>query len=177
MKKLILGIVLLLSTIHIYAQNSTGEKWTDRLVFGGGGGGGSIPGGFLISLSPAVGYKVTDDFIAGVQIPYIFVSEKIFNKTVNTHHYGISPFARYFFSDKFFVHGEFENMSFQTIDPVKIEPSTRLWFTSPMIGAGYNMSFGEGRSGAYIMALYILNYDTNRSLYGSPLVLRVGFLL
>lgn len=113
MKKLLLAITLITVTAALYANpGGEGEKRKGfdprRLVFGG-----SIGFGFgsddywAISLSPQVGYRLTDRFIAGVGVSYAYSQENvsfIYDYKLKKNQFGLNVFAEYNFLKRLFVY-------------------------------------------------------------------------
>lgn len=167
---------LLLSNITFsqYRPSSAGGNGGDiseKVYFGGGGG---FSGGnqfTSISLSPLVGYKITEEFSAGVQITYQFTKLGDFTAS----NYGGGPFGLYAFSDKIFAYSQFEYLNVQPL-LVGGGKADRLDFTSFFVGLGYNEPIG--RNVAFqIIGLYNLMYgDGTNSPYNSPIQFRVGIV-
>ena len=73
------------------------------------------------------------------------------------------------------AHGEYETLNWQFFDP-NADAVIRDWVPGLLIGGGYQQKIGE-RSGFQILILYNLIYDSLRSPYNEPYVIRVGFTL
>ncbi|MGD1840722.1 MAG: hypothetical protein ACFB0B_07480 [Thermonemataceae bacterium] len=150
----------------------------ERFTFGGNFGlsFGSIT---AIELSPAIGYKVTENLIPGVGGTYMYFSTQATNGVqtfdIETSVYGFRGFLQYIIFENFFLWGEFEtlNVEVANFDTDQLE---REWVNSPFIGGGYRVPMGF-RGAFNFTVLYNLNYQDNRSPYPSPLVIRAGFLL
>jgi hypothetical protein len=142
----------------------------DHLVYGGNLGlsFGSVTN---ISVSPLVGYKVTDKFIPGIGLTYNYLK---FNypgyseKGINI--YGGSIWSRYYILDNVFLHGEYESLNGEW-DPY-FRPGYRYYLNSLLVGGGYREDFGGLSS--YILVLYNVTYNED-SPYPSPLIIRAGF--
>ncbi len=155
-----------------FAQPKTKPPYslTDHLVYGGNIGlnFGNVTS---ISVSPMVGYKVTDKFTPGIGLTYNYLR---FNYpgyiTESTHIYGGSLWARYYILDNIFLHGEYESLNGEW-DPY-VRPNYRYYLNSALIGGGYRESIGGFSS--YVLVLYNVTYSED-SPYANPLVLRVGF--
>ncbi len=145
-----------------------------RLTYGGNFGlqFGNITS---INLSPLVGYRITDNFIAGVGVTYIYYSFRTPNYSYKTSLYGGRLFSRYYILESVFLHGELELLNFEYYDPIFLEKS-RYWYTTPMIGAGYS---SNGRLGGFTAtALYAFGSENPKSpYYGNPWVFQIGFFL
>jgi hypothetical protein len=187
-------IFLLLLTASAYAQQDSlfvkrnreefKEKpaWTEKITFGGNFG---LQFGRItqINISPLIGYRITDKFVAGGGPSYIYTSYKYSNglKVENTI-LGGRAFAQHVVFENLAVRGEFEYLSIEY--PVAYNGTdfikNKEWVANPLIGLSYNLPIGRKASFG-ITALYNLNYQNrlNRQyLYGSsPIVIRAGFML
>lgn len=187
-------VVLLLLTGSAYAQQDSlfvkrkneefREKpaWTEKITFGGNFG---LQFGRItqINISPLIGYRITDKFVAGGGPSYIYTSYKYSNglKVENTI-LGGRVFGQHIIFENLAARAEFEYLSieypvgFNGTDFIK----TKEWVANPLVGLSYNLPLGR-KSSFNITALYNLNYQNslNRQyLYGnSPLVIRAGFML
>ncbi|MEM9830961.1 MAG: hypothetical protein AAF944_09995 [Bacteroidota bacterium] len=126
-----------------------------------------------IEVSPMVGYRFTNKFMAGPGITYRYFKVRGFEASSI---YGPRAFARYVINRQFFVQSEYENLSveFPTGDPRA--PVTREWVPGLFVGGGLFQPIGE-RAGFMIGAFYNLSHDNIRSPYNSPWVFNVGFTL
>jgi hypothetical protein len=171
---------LLVFTCDLRAQDYSNSskssgKFTDRLVTGGNLG-MQFGTQTMIDLSPMIGYKITDRFVAGIGITYRYYRSRdlIYNYVFKTSIYGGSVFARYYVLENLFAHVEYEGLSLETkyFDPYyQAHTSTRFWVGSPMAGVGYRQAIGE-RASFNIMLLYNFN-ETMYSPYNNPII-RVG---
>ncbi|MEP5614304.1 MAG: hypothetical protein ABJP45_18785 [Cyclobacteriaceae bacterium] len=161
--------VLMLLSIGLAAQSN----WTDRFYFGGGFGLSAGGNGTNVSLSPQVGYKVTDRYSVGVGITYQYVKIKGIDTSINN--YGWSVFNRYNITRQFFAYSEFENLQFEYFTSLSPERTARGGYNSLLIGAGYSESLA-GRASFNISALYNVLYDPADPVqpYNSPWVIRAG---
>ncbi len=172
MKIKYLAITILLLTAALpslsqYRQQSgsrSGNGLSDRIYFGGGGGFSGGTNYLNLSVSPLIGYKITDRFSAGLQITYQYV--KFFDASINN--YGGGPFLRLNVTEKLFAYTQYEYMNFGT--NVSEE---RFDFSSLFVGLGYSEPISD-KVAFNITALYNLLYrDGSKSPYQSPLVFRV----
>lgn len=176
MKKIhwVIALLFLCLSVSLQAQyrspSGIGDI-TDKIYFGGGGG---FSGGtqFLsISLSPYVGYKITEQFSAGMQITYQYTRLSGFSAS----NYGGGPFLLYAFSEKIFTYTQYEYLNVQPL-VVGGTKADRLDFTSWFVGLGYNEPLSDLVS-FQIIGLYNLMYgDGTNSPYNSPLQFRVGLV-
>ncbi|WP_258103831.1 hypothetical protein [Marinoscillum sp. MHG1-6] len=148
-------------------NTSSSKGLKDRIYFGGGGGFSGGTNYVNVSVSPLIGYKITNRFSTGLRFTYQFV--KINDLKFN--YYGLGPFARYNITEKFFTYTEYEYLNFE-IPNFNERDSYHSWF----VGLGYsepitrNIAFN-------VSALYNLLYsDGTNSPYASPLVFRVGIV-
>ncbi len=162
-----LASLLILFALGISAQN----KLSDRIYFGGGFGLSAGSDVTNISLSPQIGYKITERYSAGVGITYQYVKIRNFESSINN--YGWSVFNRYNITRQFFAYGEYENLQFEFFTP---DGSTsRRGFNSLLFGGGYSESLA-GRATFSVAALYNVLYDPadRTQPYDSPWVVRAG---
>ncbi len=152
-----------------YRQSSGGLS--DKIYFGGGGGFSASSNYINVSLSPLIGYKITDSFSAGVQVTYQYVKVNTFR----ANNYGGGPFLRYNITQKFFAYTQYEYMNFG----IPVQPPNkgqRFDFNSMFVGLGYTEPLGD-IAAFNVTVLYNLLYkDGSNSPYNSPFVFRVGFV-
>ena len=161
--------LFLVITVAVTAQN----KLADKIYFGGGFGFSAGSNQTNLSLSPQVGYKITEKFSTGVGISYQYV--KVKNPDISINNYGWSLFSRFNIVQQFFAYSEFERLSFEyptNFDPVRTD---RTGYNSLLIGGGYSERLG-GRASFSMMALYNVLYDEAElpRPYSSPWVIRAG---
>lgn len=148
----------------------------EKLTYGGNFGAtfGTLT---YVDISPFIGYRLTDDWLAGVGVSYIYYRQRISsNYTYQTHLYGGRLFSQYSILDNVFVHGELEALNFEYYDFLSGRDG-RAWYVTPLIGGGYSQPIGANAS-LRIMALYALNSQNPKSpYYGNPLVFRIGIFL
>lgn len=172
-KFILVGLFLLgitaISTAQYRAPGGSSSNFADRIYFGGGGG---FSGGnqyLNISVSPLVGYKITEKFSTGVQITYQFV--KFIDATANN--YGGGPFLRYNITQKLFGYTQYEYLNYQALGYGN--DRERYDFNSLFVGIGYTEPIGD-RAAFNIVALYNVMHRDGRSPYQSPLLFRVGIV-
>jgi len=146
-------------------------------IFTGGGFGLSFSSNFdFFSLSPLIGYRVTQRFAAGTSITYRRTTYKFVNPKISTNDWGLSPFVRYQVRGPLFLHAEYEYLNLQYLmSQAQLE---RRSFSSFMAGAGIFQPIGR-RAGFFAIALYNFSYRNPTSAadyypYNSPWVLRAG---
>ncbi len=136
----------------------------------------------FIEVSPRVGYRVTRDLTSGVGINYIYSSA-----SANAYYpgsprtefsaYGGNVFSTYNvpIPIPIALHGEYEALNFEVYDPFANELN-REWVSALRLGGAYVQRLGNNGGGVYLMALYDVLYDPDRSLYGSPWTFRISFM-
>lgn len=223
MKKLILLSVLCLGIGAAQAQetyNSSGKagkaRYKDnveqkgfdphRLIFGGGIGLGF--GTYTnIYIAPSVGYRLTDNFAAGVSVGYNYLNIKnyipSFNRNTNEQKYisfsqsiySGSVWARYTIIENILLQAEFEMNNISNFDDYKFDndgwrvPNTyRATIPSLLLGGGYRQPMGNN-SYLFMMAMYdvlqkipsnmrqIQGQEYSISPYAGGIFLRVGFAI
>ena len=144
----------------------------DRLYIGGNLGlmFGSTT---LIELSPQVGYRLTERFIPGLGITYIYQNYRYNNIRYENSVYGGSIFSKYFLTEKLFGHVEYEMLNVEFID-LYLSQIDRKWISSFYIGGGYSQPIGQ-RGFAQVMILFELIQDPWYPYYRSNPIIRIGF--
>jgi hypothetical protein len=153
------------------SQKSSNSKGfdPDRLILGGNLGlqfGSTFT---VIEVSPTLGYRLTDRYIAGIGARYIYFRERLFGSNFETNIYGGSIYNQYFFIENLFGHAEYEILSLQSR---QARTENRLDVHSIFIGGGYRSQLGTNSFGM-IMILYNIN-ESVHSPYTNPII-RVGF--
>lgn len=187
-------VILLMLTGSVYAQQDSlfvkrnkeefREKpaWTEKITFGGNFG---LQFGQVtqINISPLIGYRITDKFVAGGGPSFIYTSYKIYGRKFENTILGGRTFAQHVIFDNLSARGEFEYLSIEypTLNTSGTDIiNKREWVANPLLGLSYSLPLGR-RSSFNITALYNLNYTNElnrRYLYGaSPFVIRAGFML
>jgi hypothetical protein len=161
------------------------EQYTKMFVYSGIGLGYSSYYGlsnFNFSISPAIGYRVSDRFSIGPGISYAYNYYGASNgngtsTSFNTSSFGVKGFAQLMVINQFFLHAEYEvtraellavdNSGYLTGGKVTRSIQT------PLLGAGYRSQISN-RAAADIVLLYNFQDDYN-SIYPNP-VIRFNFL-
>ena len=97
----------------------------------------------LIDLSPMVGYKFSDRFVAGPGVMYQYLGLKNYG---SYHIYGGKVFGRAAVFEKIFAHTEYEllNLPRLTQNPATKEiDETRTNISSLLVGGGYRLMIGD----------------------------------
>ncbi len=159
-----------------YIDQDENPPLRDRLYFGGNFAMqfGTIT---FIDVSPLAGAMITDRLSAGVGVTYQYFDDRRFVNvgTGNRSLYGGRTFVRYNVFPNIFAHTEYEMLNFDLFNR-NDNQYNREWVPSFFVGAGYFTPFGN-RGGANFTFLYNLLYDSFRSPYNEPYVIRVGFVL
>ncbi len=124
-----------------------------------------------IEVSPLMGYRLTERWIAGVGITYMYYEDKRYSPTYSTNIYGGRLFTRYYLFGDFFAHAEYELLSYEQMTYLSWE-KTRRNVSSYLIGGGYRQWLGASAA-VNLMVLFNLN-DTEYSVYNNP-IFRIGF--
>ncbi len=153
-------------------ENQPGEKFIDKLFFGGSFG-LQFGSQTYIELAPIVGYKITQRLSAGLGLKYIYYkfNDKYYNYNYTSNIYGGGPFARFTVLDGLFLHAEYEILNLEVPD-IYYRNYTRKNITSVFFGGGYRQMIGD-RSSLDFLFLYNINESVN-SPYVNP-VIRIGF--
>lgn len=174
MKKFLTSALLLVglsAMAQISATTSdSASKWTYGGYAGVGGAfGGS--GGTSIYISPRGGYKITEDFEAGIAGNFTWTS----NRHHSTIVLGGGPFVNYYFSRNFYATGLFQQYFVnQKIKNSDISGSVNE--SALYIGGGYMQHLG-GKTYMQIGGMYNVLYNSDRSIFSSGFVPSVGVVV
>ena len=172
MKRISIIFFVLLSAQLVVAQRDISQneepKFKDRIFFGGGLGFGASSNQTAISLSPIMGYMITNNWSTGVGVTYQYIKLKQID--VSTDMWGGNLFTRYNFK-QFFAQAEYDYINYEA--SLFNDESTRDYATRMLIGGGISQPIGA-RAAINFLAMYDLTYD-NTGIYDSPWVLRVFF--
>lgn len=129
----------------------------------------------VVNLSPQVGYRVTDKFVPGIGITYIYYNYRnpYTNSRYETSIYGGSVFGKYFFTDNLFAHAEYEELNLEGYD-IYLNKYSRIWVPSLFVGGGYNQPLGQ-RGFIQLLLLFEVLQDRNSPYYRNNPVVRIGF--
>ncbi|SDX55689.1 hypothetical protein [Hymenobacter psychrophilus] len=147
-------------------------------------------GQFNVSVSPAIGYRVSEKFAIGpgISYSYINVTYSPFNQQyygypdkIQYNNLGLKGFAQFIVYKQFFLHAEYEvtRLRGKATDSFGNVYTSNTTATTPLGGAGYRTRFGE-RFAADLVVLYnfndgIDNQGNRNSPYGQPEI-RFNFL-
>lgn len=166
------------------AAQQHADQYTKLFVYSGIGLGYSSYYGFSnfnFSISPAIGYRVTDRFSIGPGISYAYnhYGQDYSNgpsTSLSTSSFGAKVFAQFMVIDNFFVHAEYESTraQFLVVDQFnQYQGTVTRTVQTPLAGVGYRSQISN-RAAADIVLLY--NFQDNyNSIYPNP-VIRFNFL-
>lgn len=182
MKKLSV-LLIVIGSLSLTAHAQWGEEQMaekpslkDRMFFGGGFGLSFSSQYDYFSVSPIIGYRLSQKVATGLSIIYRHTNYKYVTPSIATNDYGASPFIRYQFYGPLFLHAEYEFLNNEYV--TYSGESTRKSFRSFMAGGGFFQPVGR-HAGFYASVLYNFSYRNTTSPndpypYSSPFVLRVG---
>lgn len=177
MKKIIIICFLICTYSYSWAQQdstktNTKPPITDRLFFGGDLGllFGTTT---LIDVSPIVGIKVTENISLGGGPIFQYYSFRTTSGTFETTTYGGRGLGRYYFSQQFFAHIEYQQLSLESIDRFTNQ-IRRVGVPVGLIGGGYLQEIG-GNTYINLQVLFDVINDINAP-YASP-ILRGGIII
>ena len=144
---------------------------------------------FNASISPAVGFRISNKFAVGPGISYAYSSYGLDNqarnagyalnangdRSISSSSVGLKAFAQYIVYKEFFIHAEYEVTNAQLID---FDSNTGYFkynrtVTTPLAGVGYRSYLGENAA-IDIVGLY--NFDSSFGSLYPGLVLRFSLL-
>jgi hypothetical protein len=186
MKKQITKLLLLLFLLPVlaFAQKDTPQRDAPQppdegsRIFTGGSFALQFGTYTLVQISPIVGYKLTERFMPGISITYLYSKYNDpsgLYPSYSTNMYGGSVFGRYFVTQNLFAHLELEVLNMDVPNATSSYYYTgfhRQNVSSLFVGGGYREAMG-GRSSINIMLLYDVIQDLY-SPYSNPII-RIGF--
>lgn len=179
--KILALFVFLVSFTQAFSQwgdQPMAEKpnFMDRFYTGGGLGGGFSSSVDWFSISPIVGYKLSQRVAPGISLMYRYSNYKTYNPHLSTSDFGVSPFVRVSVFGPFFLHAEYEYLNYEYPTPTVANPyeSFRQTYSSFLAGGGIFQPISR-YAGFYATVLYNFSYQTTGySPYTSPVIFRVG---
>ena len=168
------------------------EGFAQRIIWGGALG-LSLGDYAGVSVTPVIGYRITDNFSAGIGLGYQFLRVKDFFEVTDRNNnlsyydfkasmYSASIWARYIVWRNLFIHAEYEH-NFMNFKQPGFDPggsgeitlqSTNYQAPSVLIGPGYRLPIGEKASVNFSL-LYDVIQD-EYSPYGNQPFIRLQFL-
>ncbi|MCC7232349.1 MAG: hypothetical protein IT242_05355 [Bacteroidia bacterium] len=125
----------------------------------------------FVEVAPVIGYKVTERFMTGIGIKYLYYRFKDAYADYSLNEYGGSVFTRYLVLDNLFAHLEYEVLNVPDFYN-SFRPDARINVGSLFAGGGYRQMMGS-RSAIELMILFNLN-ESRYSPYQNPII-RLGF--
>ncbi|MBW7913480.1 MAG: hypothetical protein H3C54_07240 [Taibaiella sp.] len=166
-----------------------------RIIVGGWGLFGIGSGVTNLGITPILGYRITDEFSAGIGFGYQYLRIKDYfsvitnpdplveeRRSLNAHFYSPSVWTRYVIWNNIFAHAEYEhNISsykehtndFTKFPPPPMTINKTVSVPCLLLGGGLRQPIGE-RSSFVFMALYDVLQNVN-SPYRNTIAIRVGF--
>lgn len=152
--------------------------------YSGGNFGFNISGGLMyVEVAPLLGYKITEEFSAGVTAKYMYLGPV--NRSVNFlsyKYYGGGVFARYKITESILASAEYELLNVQDLNPNSGTYGERTFSNVLLLGAGYRNEIANN----FYLQLFLLYdvIDDPNSPYrynylfgpnGIPIIYRIGF--
>lgn len=171
-------MVIVLSSLTALAQK--GEDYVvdkqgsflDRVYIGGGMGLSGGSNSTSISLSPIVGYMVSNRLSVGVGATYQYYKYKGYPTDYTDNRYGGSVFSRMNLFKQIFAYGEYSFLNYQYGSDV----NDRRTVDRLPLGLGLSQRMGS-RSSFNIIAAYDMLYNELDRAYSSPWVISFYFAL
>ena len=153
-------------------QSNTAAGFWQRTRFGGNFG-LQLGNPTFINVSPRMYYLVTQDFWVGGGATYMYTRYKAPFSPFETSTYGANITAIYQVFAPIFLQAEYEPLNFEAYNAFE-GVYNRTWIHGVLVGGGITQRVGRGA--IFLTALYNVTWkDANRSFYGSPWIIRVGF--
>lgn len=147
----------------------------ERPFFTGGSFGLQFGTTTAIDISPILGYRFTEHIAAGIGVTYQYYRNGRYTPAIQTDLYGGRVFARFYFLEKLFLHGEAELINFERIafiPRIGATQNERIWENNLFLGGGFRQLMGEFTS-MHISVLYNFNQGPY-SPFSNPQI-RIGF--
>lgn len=172
-KLLLLSIISIGFSVNAQIGTSTqlgGEnsKWTFGGSAGLGGSFGSNNGGTSIYISPRIGYKLTENFEAGIVSDLTWTNAKYYSS--NT--IGVGPFVNYYIARNFYLSGMFQEYFFNQKNKLTYQKYSGEE-AALYLGGGYLQRIGD-RAYMQIGGMYNVLYKKDESVFGSGFVPSIG---
>jgi hypothetical protein len=153
------------------ADQSKTSKFSDRLRYGGFS---TLQLGDItfIELSPRITYMINDFSGTGFGATYSYFNNRVFQFS-NSLYGGQAFYWRELFTN-IIGQAEYEMFNITPWNQIGFENPQRTWAPGLLLGGGLSQPTGT-RGQAFVMILYNVLWDPNRSLYNRPWIVRVGF--
>lgn len=172
--KIIFFVFVAFLSFSVTAQDSTitrkppPKKNIWEKVYFGGNLGLQFGTSTFIDVSPLVGYKITENFSAGVGVTFQYFRYKDRLYELQTNVYGARVFCRYLFYDNLFGHAEYEYLNLEAFDYII---PRRVDVASFLVGGGYIQRFGRNSA---IVGMLLYNFtESYYTPYQNPII-RIG---
>lgn len=194
-RSIICLLLILLAGATLHAQSSRNDTYDkslkgvplkERIVVGGGLGLSFGSQQDFFSISPMIGYRVTERMLAGTGLTYRYTKAKYYSPATKLNDYGANPFLRYTIFNGIFLQTEYEYLNYefpiyvQTPSGVELDNTVRKAYNSFLAGGGFVQPIGD-KAAFYLLALYNFSYQSVQpgeyTPYASPLILRGGITL
>ena len=171
MKKLILSLLFLSSTL-IFAQMSESSSFNSgKWTFGGSAGINGTFGTystFGVSIAPRVGYKISENLEFGGISSFSLLNSDFYTTTL----FGIGPFANYYFARNFYATAQFQEyivtQKLKSTGDRSGKDEAALY-----LGGGYMTKIGNNIY-MQIGAMYNVLWKENNSIFSSGFTPQVG---
>src|SRR5687767_5421842 len=90
-----------------------GTPFKERIVTGGGFGLGFGTNQDYFSVSPVIGYMLTQKLLAGLSVTYMYTNYKYYTPSIKLNDYGLGPFARFTVYRNVFIQTEYEYLNYE----------------------------------------------------------------
>ncbi|MFA8449357.1 MAG: hypothetical protein ACEPOW_01545 [Bacteroidales bacterium] len=147
-------------------ENNSNDFW--RKVFVGGGIGAQFGDITLLEISPKVGYRITDRWLAGLGLSYSYYKNTFYKPVYETHLFGASIFSQYLIFTNIFAQVEYGQISYEQVYNIYPLETRRISVPQFLVGGGYRQPLGGG-SAIYISLLFDVIGDKN-SPYTDPII-------
>jgi len=158
MKKIFVACFIFLSSIGMIAKPFKFEK--EKLVYFGNFG-FQFGTYTAINVSPTIGYKFTEKFVAGLGPLFNYISDNY--SQYSNFSFGARLYGKYFIQENIYLTGDY-----QLINNYWISNNYRSWLDIPLLGAGYRQSLG-GDFYLDFSVLWNLN-PTATGYYSNPII-------
>ena len=174
-KFLLIAVLLFVSSLALAQKGDyvidKQSNWQDRIYFGGGFGLSGGSWGTSISLSPLIGYMVSNRLSVGVGATYQYYSYKDFYYDYSDNRWGGQLFARINLIRQVFAYVEYSFLNYS----YNGDNNDRRTVDRLPVGLGISQPLGP-RSALNLVAAYDLLYQNNGP-YASPWVFSMFFSL
>lgn len=183
MRKLLIFISAITLSLACYGQQQPEERnillpknqkqrnpW-DGFTYGGGIGGSIGSNLWGISLSPRLGYKLSEEVELAFSVNYYFQQ----NQQSRYHSVSLGPSLNYYIARNFYAKASYQHY-FITQKIRRSELSYRIEEDALLLGGGYMQALG---SNSYLRIGFSYNvlYDKDKSIFSSGLVPEIGFVI